>query len=218
MKHKITRRPWTNEERKILTEMYPNNYTQTISNVLNRSYSSVSAQTYLMGLKKSEAFRVMELQKQAERLKIVGTPGRYQKGRTPENKGKKMPTELYEKVKHTMFKKGQLPHNAYKNWKEVTRKSKQGKQYWLIKLPNENKLKPKHIWLWETKNGKVAKGFNVVFKDGNQLNCIIENLECISNAELMNRNTIHQYPTELKKTKILINKIKSKIKQHENYN
>jgi hypothetical protein len=55
----------------------------------------------------------------------------------------------------------------------------------------------------------------VVFKDGNQLNCIIENLECISNAELMQRNTIHRFPAELKSTIRLVNKLKRNINAKE---
>lgn len=211
----VTRRFWSDDERKIIRKMFANNYTEIVCKVLNRSYRSVCAQATLMGLKKSKAFMKMELEKQAERLRIVGVKSRYHKGREPENKGKPMSKEVYEKVKHTMFKKGQLPHNSYNDWDEVLRTDKTGKQYWMIKLPNERKLKPKHIWLWETKNEKVEKGFNVVFKDGNQLNCIIENLECISNAELMERNTIHRFPAELKSTIRLVNKLKRTINAKE---
>lgn len=211
----VNRRFWSDDERKILSEMFSDNYTETICNILNRSYCSVSNQAFLMGLKKSDAFMKMELERQASMLKIVGKKNRYQKGREPENKGKPMQKEVYEKCKATMFKKGQMPHNSYSDWQEVLRLDKSGKQYWLIKLPTERKLKPKHIWLWETKNGKVQKGFNVVFKDGNQLNCIIENLECISNAELMQRNTIHRFPAELKSTIRLVNKLKRTINAKE---
>lgn len=214
-KPSVKRRLWSDDERKILAEMFADNYTETICKILNRSYRSVCSQSFFMGLKKSDAFMKMELKKQAERLKVVGVKFRYEKGRTPENKGKKMPNNVYEKVKHTMFKKGQLPHNSYNDWAECLRTDKTGKRYWMIKLPNERKLKPKHIWLWETKNGKLEKGFNVVFKDGNQLNCIIENLECISNAELMQRNTIHRFPAELKSTIKLVNKLKRTINAKE---
>lgn len=214
-KHLVNRRFWSDNERKIMLEMFADSYTETICKILNRSYSSVSNQAFLMGLKKSDAFLKMELERQAERLKTSGAAYRYPKGNVPINKGKQMSNEVYEKVKHTMFKKGQMPHNSYKDWDEVLRTDKTGKQYWMIKLPTERKLKPKHIWLWETKNGKVHKGFNVVFKDGNQLNCILENLECISNAELMQRNTIHRFPAELKSTIRLVNKLKRTINEKQ---
>lgn len=209
------RRYWSEHERKVLREMFADNYTEMICQLLDRSYSSVAGQAYLMGLKKSETFKKMELEKQADRLRIVGVQSRFHKGREPENKGKPMPKETYERCKATMFKKGQMPHNSYSDWQEVLRKDKSGKQYWLIKLPTERKLKPKHIWLWETHNGVVKKGFNVVFKDGNQLNCVFENLECISNAELMERNTIHRFPAELNSAIRLVNKLKRTINEKQ---
>jgi hypothetical protein len=211
----MKRKVWSEHERQILIEMFADNYTETICSVLNRSYGSVSSQSFIMGLKKSDEFMKMELQRQAVRLRTSGKQHRYTKGSIPSNKGKKMSDEVYEKVKNTMFKKGHVSHNAYDEWHEVLRKDKCGKNYWMIKLPGERKLKYKHIWLYECKYGKVKKGFNVAFKDGNQLNCTIENLECISNADLMKRNTIHRFPKELKSTIRLVNKLKRTINGKE---
>lgn len=209
----VNRRFWLEQEREIINEMYANNYTETICKRLNRSYGSVSSQAYLMGLKKSVEFKKMELERQGNLLKENGVASRFLKGNISNNKGKKMPTDVYERCKATMFKKGQSPHNSYSNWDEVLRIDKTGRQYFMIKLPTEIKLKPKHIWLWETKNIKVTKGFNVVFKDGNPLNCTLENLECISNSELMQRNTINRFPPELKSTIRLVNKLKRTINE-----
>lgn len=214
-KRHVTRRFWSEQERKIMREMFSDNYTETVCKMLSRSYRSVCSQAALMGLKKSETFMKMELGKQAARLKIVGSKHRYKKGREPENKGKKMPKEIYEKVKHTMFKKGSIPHNSKSAGSEVLRKDKSGKEYLMIKVPGERKLKHKHVHLWETENGKIRKGFNVVFKDGNPLNCCIKNLECISNAELMQRNTIHRFPYELKTVIKLTHKLKRTIHAKE---
>jgi len=211
----MKRQLWSEHERQVLIEMFADNYTETICSKLNRSYGSVSSQSFIMGLKKSDEFMKMELQRQAVRLRTSGKQHRYTKGSIPSNKGKKMSDEVYEKVKSTMFKKGHVSHNAYDEWHEVLRKDKCGKNYWMIKLPGERKLKYKHIWLYECKYGKVKKGFNVAFKDGNQLNCTIENLECISNADLMKRNTIHRFPKELKSTIRLVNKLKRTINGKE---
>lgn len=46
-----------------------------------------------------------------------------------------------------------------------------------------------HRYLWEQEYGEIPKGHNVVFKDGDAMNCILENLECISNQELQLRNS-----------------------------
>lgn len=212
----LKRRTWTDPERKILVDLFSDNYTEDICKKLNRSYSSVASQSFLLGLKKSEKFSRMELSKQAAKLKSLGEAHRFKKGHSPMNKGKKTPIEVVEKLRPTMFKKGQKPHNTLNDWDEVLRTEKNGRKYWWIKVPNENKIKPKHIYLWETNNGKVEKGFNVVFKDGNRLNCCIDNLECISNSELMKRNTIHRYPVELKSTIRLVKKLKRTINEKQN--
>lgn len=206
---------WTKEEREFLREQFPFQYTQVIADSLQRSYRSVCSQAALMGLKKDAVFLKTELQKQAQRLVLTGKVHRYQKGSVPANKGKKVSDELYKKMQATMFKKGQTPHNAKKNWEEVLRKDTHGKEYYMIKLPGERRLKYKHIWVWESVNGKVPKGFNIIFKDGNQLNCTIENLACISNAELMHRNTIQRYPKPLQTAMKIISKLNKKINYAE---
>jgi hypothetical protein len=211
-----TRRIWKESERAILADLFPDNYTEAICKKLNRSYGSVANQAFLMGLKKSKSFKEMELSKQGLKLKEIGKANRFKEGFTPHNKGKKQPINVVEKMRPTMFKKGCKPHNSYNNWVEVVRKDKSKKDYWFIKVPGEQKIKPKHIWIWEEAYGKVEKGFNVVFKDKNPMNCTLENLECISNSELMKRNTIHRYPVELKSTIRLVNKLKRTIHEKQN--
>lgn len=216
MKQSYKRRLWTPSEIKIVQTMFADNYTEDVCKLLKRSYGSVVGQAAKMGLRKSAAFLKMELKKQAKRLKKHGAAHRFTKGTVPQNKGIKMPIELYVKCQPTMFKKGQVPHNAYNDWQEVIRNDSNGKQYYMIKLPNRTRLMYKHIWLWETANGQVPKGYNVVFKNGNTLHCTIENLECISNAELMYRNSKIQYPKEIIPALTMINKIKKYINAKQN--
>jgi hypothetical protein len=207
---KYSIRLWSDNERKILLEMFCDNYTTTICKMLNRSYGSVSSQSRLMGLKKSDSFMKMELQKQADRLKIVGVANQYKKGRDPENKGKPMSKELYDKCKPTMFKKGNNPHNTKYDGHE--RISKDG--YVEVRI-RKGKYDLKHRLVWKELNGDIPKGFIVVFKDKNKTNIVIENLELISFEENMKRNTIQRYPGELKSTIRLINKLKRTINAKE---
>lgn len=111
----------------------------------------------------------------------------FQKGLIPANKGKKMPDDVREKIKHTFFKKGHRPHNTKKNGDEVKRRSK-GKEYWMIKVPGRTKIVYKHRYLWELHHGSIPKGFNVQFKDGNTLNCVIENLYLIARSNQVIEN------------------------------
>ncbi len=152
----------------------------------------------------------MELERQADRLRIVGVKSRYNKGQEPENKGKPMSKDLYEKCKPTMFKKGNEPHNT--NYDEHERLSKDG--YIEIRI-RKGKYVLKHRHIWEQSNGKVPKGFIVVFKDRNHQNITLENFELISREENMQRNTIHRFPAELKSTIRLVNKLKRTINEKQ---
>jgi len=140
----------------------------------------------------------------------------YKKGNIPFNKSltwdEFMPKESQEKCKKTIFNKGHIPHNAYGIGERVLRHQKNNTFYWMIKVPENKKLVYEHIYNWEKENGtKLPIGHNIIFKDGNNHNTNIENLECISNSELMKRNSIHNYPIEIKENILLIGKLKKQI-------
>lgn len=200
------RRYWTAEEKEIMVNRFANCYTTELCKLLGRSYGAVSAQAALMGLKKSEAFLKMELKLQADRLKVEGAKFRFAKGREPENKGKKMPADVYDKCKVTMFKKGIVPHNCKHDGHE--RVSRDG--YVEVRL-SRGRYVYKHRLMWEQANGPVPDGMIVVFKDRNKLNITLDNLELITRKENMLRNTIHRFPEELVSTIKLVNKLKRKI-------
>lgn len=122
-----------------------------------------------------------------------------------------MPSEVYEKVKRTMFRKGNLPHNTKYDGALSIRDG-----YYYIRLAKAE-WKELHRHLWEKENGEIPEGFNVVFKDGNRKNCVLDNLELISNEELMRRNTFLKYPEDIReiiKAKRVLTRI---INQHEKY-
>ena len=83
--------------------------------------------------------------------------------------------------------------------------------YIYIKIPGARKAIPKHRYLWEQAHGTIPKGYNIIFKNGNTLDCCLENLACVSNEELMQNNTIHRYPNELKTAIKQISKIKKQL-------
>ena len=127
-----------------------------------------------------------------------------------------MKPEAIERSKKTRFQKGSTPSNSLPVGAEVLRIDKNKRGYYMIKVANEPKLKSKHIYLWETANGKLPKGYNVVFKDGNTLNCVIENLECISDAELMERNSFrNNYPPEIQQLIHLKGVLNRQINKHQ---
>ncbi len=208
---------WTKGLEDKLIELYPNNLTQDIADRFQMKLCTIRNAAHRLGLKKDKAWISKIARERTLDPNHGGRKFLFQKGSIPKNKGLKqsdyMSKESIEKSKKSRFKKGNKPHNAFKDWEEVLRKDSNGKSYWRIKVQGSKRLVYKNVWLWELHNGKIPKNHVVVFKDGNTQNCIIENLECISRVELMNRNTIHQYPEELKETIRLKNKINKKIKE-----
>lgn len=112
-------------------------------------------------------------------------------GATSWNKGKKLPAHVYNAIKKSMFKKGHLPHNAigFKDGDLSIRKdTKTGILYVYIRLAL-GEWYPLHQYAWECKHGKVPKGHCLWFKDGESLNCTVENLELTTRGNNMKRNS-----------------------------
>lgn len=111
-------------------------------------------------------------------------------GTIPPNKGKEMSSHVYEKCKATMFKKGALPANAIgvKDGDIRLRKDKSGRVYKYIRL-SLGKWIPLHQYNWEKESGKLSKGHCLWFRNGDTMNCEVSNLEVITRAENMRRNS-----------------------------
>lgn len=122
-----------------------------------------------------------------------GMKGQFEKGMVPVNKGKKVSPEVYEKLKRTMFKKGQRPHNALPVGTEILWKDsrkKDGHGYWYVKVAEPRVWKAKHHLLWESVNGPIPEGHIVIFLDGDTNNVTIENLRMIKQADSVVVNNI----------------------------
>lgn len=142
-----------------------------------------------------------------------GLTGKFRKGQTPHNKGKKMPKEVYEKVKHTMFAKGNVPPNHRPVGSE--RISKDG--YIEVKVAEPNKWRLKQRVVYEEAKGKIPESCPIIFLDGNKRNFDIDNLRCITRSELLylNCNGLNN-SNEITETGILmarLDRTKNKKKQ-----
>lgn len=141
---------------------------------------------------------------------------RFYPGHVPATKGKKieefMTPEVMEIWKKKTFKKGNVPLNTLYDGAIRTRTPKKiGKlPYKWIRISKGN-WKMLHVYLWEKRYGKPPEGHIIVFKDGDTLNCVLENLELITRQEGMMRNSMSRIPQELKETIIIKNKIIKKL-------
>jgi len=108
---------------------------------------------------------------------------RFKKGHIPFNKGMKG----IRMSPHSEFKKGHIPVNTLHDGAIRLRTKKNGSEkYYFIRVA-KMKWVLYHRYLWEKHHGSIPKGMQVAFKDGNSLNCSIENLEIITRAENMRR-------------------------------
>lgn len=92
----------------------------------------------------------------------------------------------------TMFKKGNEPYNTKSDGELSIRSKKTGDReetYVFIRI-SKGVWELYHRYLWEQKHGKIPEGMMVAFKNGNVLDCRIENLELITMAENLRRNSM----------------------------
>lgn len=204
---------WKEKDIQILTELYPNTRTEIIAKKIGCSLISAYNKAHTLGLKKSEEY--LQSPESGRLRKGMCHPGsektQFRKGNKPFNKGKKqvdyMTTEQINKTKATRFKKGHTPHNHKPVGSE--RITKDG--YIEVKTKEPNVFELKHRVVWEEHNGEISPGCNIQFKDGNRKNTAIENLYMISREEQMMDNTIHRYPSDLKRSIRLINKLTKEL-------
>ena len=166
--------PWTDEEKRIVAEMYPDHFATEISEKIGRPLSGIYRMAQLLGLKSSpEKYR-----RAAE--KVVSNPNhiasRFKKGHVPANKGKRMSPEQYARCAGTMFKKGNVP----KCHRPVGSERVNVDGYVEVKVAEPNKWRAKHRVEWEKAYGPIPKGCNIQFRNGNSQDIRLENLYMIS--------------------------------------
>ena len=140
-----------------------------------------------------------------------GLSGRFEKGSIPQNKGKKMSREQYEKRQATMFQKGRIPHNH----KEIGYERVDDEGYILIKVAEPNIFKHKHRLVWEKHHGPIPKDSLIIFLDGNKENVEIENLHMITKSlnSVMNNKGLRSDDKELTEVGIAIGKLMQATKK-----
>jgi len=196
-------RQLSEEQKRYIEQHFANTLTKDVAAAINRNEYTINNYANRIGLKKDAQYMADTLKRLYTNLQEKGKLHRFPKGHVPANKGKKMPAEVYEKTKWTMFKKGNIPGNHRQV--ESERINKEG--YIEIKIAEPNKWKLKHRLVWEQVNGKIPKGSNIQFKDGNRQNSNIDNLYIISRSEQIHNNSIIRYPDKVRTAICRVNKL-----------
>jgi len=198
---------YTQADDEYIINNYANTRSELMANHIGVSLISIYNRAHNLGLKKSKEFIIAE----SKRVGVSDAAKKhwFKKGQKAHNKGQKMTPELYAKCAPTMFKKGNKPHNTRADG-EISIRG--GYQYIRVE---ESKWVLLQRYNWEKHYGKIPKGHNIIFKDNNQLNCELSNLELVSNEELMRRNSIQNYSPELVTAMQNLGRLNSKIKHYE---
>lgn len=201
---------WSQEEDRILWEMYSKNQTRTISEVIGRSERAVYCRAILKGLRKDEGYLNSPASGRLLKGQSASRGTCFKKGQIAWNKGKK---GLQIGGMDTQFKKGNLPHNTKADNSISIRPDNRGIKYKFIRVSLANWV-PLHRYNWEKSNGPIPKGMKLIFKDRDTMNCGIENLELVTPGELMKRNSLHNYPKPISAAIQLRGALNRQINKH----
>jgi len=186
------RNPWTPKQLNVLRRRYPHERTVDIVEEVGHPITSIYHKVAQLGITKTAEF----MKSEASGRLLDGTKGignRFQKGHKTWNKGMK---GLQIGGVETRFAKGHKPRNHKPVGTVVIRTD----GYMQTKIAEPNVWKLTHHLVWEQAgNTPPVHPFVLRFKDGNQQNCTIENLELSSKVEMMEKNSVQTLPPDLRK-------------------
>ncbi len=206
------RRPWTPDEEQTLRDLYPDRPTAEVASALNRSVNATYQKALNIGLAKSAVYLDSPAACRLRHGVNIGREHRFQKGNKAWNAGMK---GLHIGGKDTQFAPGNMPHNHVPVGTIVPDPD----GYLRIKIGEPKQWQWLHRHNWEAMHGEIPKGLVLVFKSSDRRNCDPSNLELITRAELVTRNSFHRYPRELKAAIRVAAKLKRTVEaKHEEQN
>ena len=214
----------TEEEKAIMWREYADTATAEIARKLHRSVHEIHQAANRLGVTKSREFLSAMAR---EKLYAAGMRHRFKPGSAPWNKGLHHPKGWAPgRMAETQFKKGERNGQAARNWRPIGTISIDDEGFRRIKLRDALANEPYgfgnskawpllHHWTWERRHGPVPAGHKIAFKDRNRGNCELENLELVSDAEMMRRNSVHNRPQELALVIQLAGALHKKLRAYE---
>lgn len=194
-----TRRPWSAADLAMLRERYPHEPTARVAAALGRSVPSVYGQAEKLGLRKTAAYLASPAACRLRRGDAIGFAYRFPKGHVPANKGVKG-WQAGGRSVETRFRRG----NVSVRWDpeiyivgalritsdgELQMKVAPGNRSWLGLAQYE--------WAMHHGGRLPPRGHVLRHRNGDAHDPRIDNLECITCAENMRRNSLHNLPKPL---------------------
>lgn len=190
-KSKGLRRRFSTEEEQYIRDNILDKTAAEMSLVLNRTSAAIYSYMHRNGIIIPDEVKSIRKEQTTLNLTEGGKRHRFPKGHVPQNKGKKMTSEQYEKVKHTFFQKGHLPKNTKFDGYESIRMNRYGALRVFVRVSKRVHIE-KQILLWEEKYGPVPEGKILYCKNGDALNTDPSNWELVTRAESIRRCRLHR--------------------------
>lgn len=191
----MNRSPWARLDDQIMRDLYPSNTAEYVASVIGCSAKSVWRRAGLLGLKKSREWIAETARERNSRPGHGGQAHRFVTGLVPWNKGK--PFAAGGRNVETQFK----PGSRSRNWQPVGHERITKDGYLQRKMTDTGVTRRDYVnvhWLvWRAAGRDVPPGHALVFRDGNARNFALENLELVTRAEMMRRNTFHRHGPEV---------------------
>ena len=207
---------WTDSELAMLRRDYPDTPTAKIAEAMGVTPYVVSGKAAMLGIRKSAAYLANPAACRMRR-DTIGASTRFKPGQTPWNKGVR--GLIYPGAVATQFKPGHRGGRALARYQPIGTERVTLDGYLERKInddmPLQKRWRAVHIVLWEQVNGPLPAGHALVFRDGNKRNTCLENLELLTRAELMRRNSCHNHGPEIAKLVQLRGAISRMINKQE---
>lgn len=207
---------WTPAMIETLIALYPSTKASIIAEMLGANPGQIYSQAKKLGLHKTrEAIAEMT------RVAMANTdhPGRgtqFAKGGTPWNKGTKYIAG--GRSEQTQFKKGTVAHN----WMPIGTERIRHDGYRERKVSDTGVTRRDYVCIhhlvWKEAGLEIPPGYALSFKDKSKIgnaDISTDDLELITRAELMRRNSVHNYGPEIARLKQLQGAITRQINKRE---
>ncbi len=197
-------KPWSEEDKALLTRLYPDRTAADVARLLGRPVSQIYCTAARPGVRKSAEFFAGPESGRTDGKR--GKSSRFVKGQTSWNKGVPGICGTHPNSRRTQFKKGEMRGAAQHNYVPIGshRVSKDG--YLERKVTDDHPVPARrwvavHRLVWEDANGPVPSGHVICFLPGRRssdLDAItLDALELVSRADLARRNHPRSHSPEL---------------------